>query len=310
MKSLARRSLRLVAAVALLTGSAWLATPFFLVPRFRSALVGTPADFGLAYETLTIEVERPPVPLVAWWMPARDARGVVLLLHDGGANRSFLWSNGLALARALHGRGFDVLAPDLRGHGESGALREGVPLGRNLAGDVSAWIDACESRAGRLPVFVVGFGLGGQVALYAGARDERIAAVVADSTWADLRRSVAVSIPSTTGLPRAWVESSLWTAQHLYGIDFAESRAVDVAAALAGRLLLITNEEDPQVPRRQLRWLAAAAGNAEVWVTLAPLPSDPLYASAGPWGTHSRSNFLYPEAYAERVDAFFEARLE
>ncbi len=297
----------LPAALLLLLALAWLATPYFLVPRFRSALAGTPADVGLAYETLRIEVGRPAVPLVAWWMPAREARGVALLLHDGGSNRSFLWSNGLALARALHERGFHVLAPDLRGHGESGEC-EGAPIGRNLAPDVSAWIDAIDARAGALFVAVIGFGLGGQVALHAGAADARIAAVVADSTWADLRSSIAVSIPSATGLPRFWVQSSLWSAEHLYGIDFRESRAVEVAGALAGRLLLITNEEDPQVPRRQLRWLAAAAGDAEVWVSPAPLPDHPLYASAGPWGTHSRSNALYPAEYAARVGAFLDAR--
>lgn len=304
LRALARASAVVLVAALL----AWLATPFFLVPRFRSALVGDPGDFGLLYETLTIEVEQPAVGLAAWWMPAPDARGVVLILHDGNSNRSFLWSNGLGLARALHERGFHVLAPDLRGHGESDA-GPGVPLGRNLAADVSAWIDEAQRRGGALPVAVVGFGLGGQVALYAGARDGRIAAVVADSTWADLRSSIAVSIPSATGLPHFWVESSAWTAEHLYGIDFAQSRAVDVVAALHGRLLLITNEEDPQVPRRQLRWLADQAGDAEVWVTPAPLPNHPLYASAGPWGTHSRSSALYPEAYAQRVAAFFDAKL-
>ena len=64
------------------------------------------------------------------------------------------------------------------------------------------------------------------------------------------------------------------------------------------------------MPRRQLRWLADAAGEAEVWVTPAPLPEHPLYASAGPWGTHSRSSVLYPAEYAERVGTFFAARME
>jgi hypothetical protein len=31
-------------------------------------------------------------------MPADAARGVVLLLHDGASNRSFLWSNGIAIS--------------------------------------------------------------------------------------------------------------------------------------------------------------------------------------------------------------------
>jgi alpha-beta hydrolase superfamily lysophospholipase len=295
-----------VALVLLL--AAWVVTPLALIPSFRSALAGSPGDFGLASQRVEIAVGEPRVPLVAWWMPAPGARDVVLVLHDGNSNRSFLWENGLALARALHDRGHHVLAPDLRGHGESGEA-ESTPLGRELAPDVSAWLDEIERRAGALPAGVVGFGLGGQVALYAGARDARIRAVVADSTWADLRSSVAVSIPSATGLPGFWVRWSLFGAERLHGLDFSASRAVDVVAALSDRLLLVTNEEDPQVPRRQLRWLAREAGHAEVWVTPAPPPDHPLYASAGPWGTHSRSCFLYPAEYGERVGSFLERNL-
>jgi pimeloyl-ACP methyl ester carboxylesterase len=242
-------------------------------------------------------------------MPAPTPQGVVVLLHDGGSNRSFLWSDGLTLARALHDRGYSVLAPDQRQHGESGSGGEGVPMGANLAGDVGAWLDHLETRGVRLPAAVVGFGLGGQVALYAAAHDPRIRAVVADSTWSDLRESLLVSLPSAVGLPRLVVRSGLWNAEHLYGMRFDESRAVDVAPLLAGRLLLVTNEEDPQVPRRELRALAAAAGDAEVWVTPAPPPSHPLYASAGTWGTHSRSSLLYPDEYARRVGAFLDARI-
>jgi pimeloyl-ACP methyl ester carboxylesterase len=296
-------------SLLVLAAAGWLLLPYALIPRFRRPLEATPADVGLAFETVRIEAGEPPVALVAWWMPVADARGTVLLLHDGGSNRSFLWSHGLGLARALHDRGYAVLAPDLRGHGESAAGGEGVLLGGNLAPDVSAWIDWVEGAGARRPVAAVGFGLGGQVAIYAGARDPRIAAVVADSTWADLRSSVETSIPSATGLPRALVRSGLWNAERLYGIDFGQSRAVDVVPALAGRLLLVTNEEDPQVPRRQLRWLERAAGRAEVWVSPAPPPDHPLYATAGPWGTHSRSSFLYPEEYARRVGAFLDSRL-
>jgi pimeloyl-ACP methyl ester carboxylesterase len=304
-----RRAMWLALGACGLALAGWLALPLAFLPSFRSALAGSPADVGLAFERIELAVPPPTGRIVAWWMPAERERGTVLLLHDGHANRSFLWSDGLSLARALHDRGYGVLAPDLRGHGESGDDAR-PPVGRNLAGDLSAWLDAVEARTGPLPAAAIGFGLGGQVAIYAGAREPRLRAVVADSTWADLASSIEVSIPSATGLPRGWVRAARWPAEHLYGVDFAESRAVDVVGALSGRLLLITNEEDPQVPRRQLRWLAHAAGEAEVWITPAPLPDHPHYASAGVWGTHSCSSALYPDAYAARVGDFLDAHLE
>jgi hypothetical protein len=60
--------------------------------------VGTPADVWLAYETLTLDADGGALRLVGWWMSADAARGVVLLLHDGASNRSFLWSNGIAIS--------------------------------------------------------------------------------------------------------------------------------------------------------------------------------------------------------------------
>ncbi len=308
LSTVTRRTLLGLVVLAL---AAFALLPLALTPRFRRPVEGSPADHGLAYETVSIEAGAPPVRLVAWWMPAPHPTpaGVVLLLHDGGENRSFLWTQALSLARVLHAAGYAVLAPDLRQHGDSGAGPEGPPVGANLAADVSAWLDFASTRVGDAPAALVGFGLGGQVAIYAGARDPRVRAVVADSTWSDLRGSLRVSLPSATGLPHLVVRASLWNAERVYGIPFDESRAVDAAPALAGRLLLVTNEEDPQVPRRELRALEAAAGDAEVWITPAPTPDHPLYAAAGPWGTHSRSNVLYPEAYAERVLAFAGPRL-
>ena len=124
---------------------AWLALPLAFLLSFRSDLVGTPADVGLAFERIELAVPPPTLRLVAWWMPASQPKGVVILLHDGHSNRSFLWSNGLALARALHEAGYHVLAPDLAGHGESGDAAS-VPVGRGLAADVSAWPASCASQ--------------------------------------------------------------------------------------------------------------------------------------------------------------------
>ena len=297
------------AAVAGIAIVAIVTIPFFLLPRFDSPLVASPADFGIDFETVRLSVDDSTISLAAWWMPAEAPRAIALLLHDGGSNRSFVWTEGLQLARALTQHGFHVLAPDLRGHGDSERGSEGPPVGGNLAPDISAWIDFALARAGRLPIVVHGFGLGGQVAIYAGAADPRIAAVVADSTWADLRTSMQVSIPRATALPRAALPILLWSAEHIHGVDFDQSRAVDVADVLGDRLLLIQNEGDPQIPLRQLRWLESVARGSEVWITPAPLPDHPIYALRGSWGTHTQSYILDPTAYTQRLMRFFEERI-
>ncbi|MCG8589225.1 MAG: alpha/beta fold hydrolase [Proteobacteria bacterium] len=304
------RSLAIGAGIASVLAGAWLVLPQALLPRGGPAPEVTPAVADLDFETVHIRVGPAAVGLTAWWMPAPEARGVALLLHDGSSNRSFLWSQALGLASELVRRGYHVLAPDLRGHGDSERGGQGFPVGADLAPDVSAWIDFVETRSGGLPVVVQGFGLGGQAALYAAAADRRIAAVVADSTWADLRTSLRVSLPRVTVLPDAMVPALLWSAEHVHGVDFESSRAVDVVGGVGERLLLIQNEADPQIPLRQLRWLAEAAPDAEVWLTPAPPPGHPIYAARGSWGTHTQSYVLAPDVYAERVLDFFDARLQ
>jgi hypothetical protein len=61
-----RRVLRLGLAAAALALTIWLATPLAFIPRFRSALAGTPADVGLAYETLTLDTDGGALRLVGW----------------------------------------------------------------------------------------------------------------------------------------------------------------------------------------------------------------------------------------------------
>jgi flavin reductase (DIM6/NTAB) family NADH-FMN oxidoreductase RutF/pimeloyl-ACP methyl ester carboxylesterase len=97
------------------------------------------------------------VPLVA------DAYGspddpAVLLLHGGGQTRR-TWR---AAARALSAAGRYVIAPDLRGHGDSGWPRDGRYDLEAFAGDIRAILRDLQTR----PV-IVGASTGGMAALAA-----------------------------------------------------------------------------------------------------------------------------------------------
>ncbi len=99
----------------------------------------------------------------------------VLLLHgllDTGASYAPLAE---ALTR-LGGERLRLIAPDWRGHGDSGAAKEGYWFPDYLA-DLDALIDQLGLT---LPVVLVGHSMGGQVAsLYAGARPEAVSHLVA-----------------------------------------------------------------------------------------------------------------------------------
>jgi len=92
---------------------------------------GTPADIGLKYEEITLRT-KDSVSLSAWYVPVKDARGVVLFCHGNAGNIS----HRLDSIRIFHDLGLSVLIFDYRGYGRS----EGSPTEEGTYLDAeSAW---------------------------------------------------------------------------------------------------------------------------------------------------------------------------
>ncbi len=276
--------------------------------NWHRPLADTPADHGIAFETVEFTPRDQPLTLRAWWMPAAQPKAALIMVHGGSSNRSFLYTDWLTLAAALIGRGYAVLSLDLRNHGESGDTRDVTPtFGVDEANDVIAAIDYLRSRDGGLRFAAAGHSMGGQTVLYAGVRDRRLEAVVSDSTYTDARSITAPFAHASTGLPTALFSAPfLWSAEYLHGIPLGRARAVDVVGALAPRpVLLIHDAADPIVPVEQVRQLAAAYSGADVWITSTP-PGDLPDDARTPFGTHCRSYSLHPDEYTARVVAFLD----
>ena len=75
---------------------------------------GTPADIGLKYEEITLKT-KDSVNLSAWYVPAKDERGVVLFCHGNAGNIS----HRLDSIRIFHDLGLSVFIFDYRGYGRS-----------------------------------------------------------------------------------------------------------------------------------------------------------------------------------------------
>jgi len=112
-----------------------------------------------------------PEPLRRW--PAAEAaRGTVLIVHGLGDHSG----RHSGLAEALAAAGFDVLAGDLRGHGQASGARGHVDRWEDLLADVDSWWRASGSPDN---LFVLGESLGGLVALdWALIHPERVKALV------------------------------------------------------------------------------------------------------------------------------------
>ena len=123
------------------------------------------------------------VRLLGFHTPHRAPRARVILLHgwEGSSDSTYIRTT----AGKLHRAGCDIFRLNLRDHGPSHHLNQGIFLAVNLD-EVAEAVTLAAAQTPHLPVYLCGFSLGGNFAL-------RIAARWADAAPANLRRVTAVS---------------------------------------------------------------------------------------------------------------------
>jgi hypothetical protein len=100
----------------------------------------------------------------------QPARALVILIHgwEGSSESAYIQSSG----KYLFGRGYDVFRLNLRDHGDSHHLNEGLFHGALLDETVEGVSNICRA-AGHLPVYLMGFSLGGNFGLRIALRQSR-----------------------------------------------------------------------------------------------------------------------------------------
>ncbi len=263
---------RTVALAGLATGVASFGLAYRFALRYRgkaglpvrSAVEASPADFGLAFETVT--VPEGPVGLAAWWMPAEGsgkrtgaARPAVAILHGWESNRG----RSLAHARYLHAAGFHCLSIDARGHGDNPP--EELPISvPEFAADAAAAARWLEARAEVSAVGLLGHSMGAAGVIAAGAAEPAVGAVVAISAPADAVRMTRrtfelaeMGVPAAVATPLAALTAAVLLVPRRHSIEDASASAA--AARYRGPLLLLHGEVDRAVPVDHMALIAQAA---------------------------------------------------
>jgi dipeptidyl aminopeptidase/acylaminoacyl peptidase len=262
----------------------------------RKAAVSLPGDFGLPYEEVTFPSREGDVELSGWLIPGAPEQPYVIFVHGLDSERSA--DGAVDLASRLVEQGYNVLLFDLRGHGRSGGER--ISGGYFEREDVLGAYDFLLSRgavAGR--VGLLGFSLGGGVAIMAAADERGIVAVVADSAFADIDDLIAQETARKTFLSEELVPVFLPAARlfadRLYGIDLGDISPERDAALLTFPVLLIHGDADSRIPPSHSRRIQQRAHlGSELWS-----PADLEHVDA----------FLaQPDEYARRVIGYLEAR--
>lgn len=199
----------------------------------------------------------------------------------------------LPLARAFHERGYPSLLFDFRNSGESDASVTSV--GHFEKYDMLAAADFVCDR-GFEEIALVGFSMGAAASLTAALEIPQVRAVVADSSFADLKPYLKKNLSLWTGLPNfPFTPLIMWEIPLLTGIRAEEVRPVEAVRRFQGRsLLLIHDEHDPGISSDDSRMLyqASQADKTDLWIT----PGD----------RHVGSFERDPELYLNKVVRFVE----
>ncbi len=223
-----------------------------VVPEPAPPLAATPI------EELRLRTED-GLELGAWLAGDPDAPLAVVLLHANAGSRSARFPEMLWLLR----RGFLVLAPSLRAHGDSGG--DWNDWGWSARLDVLAATAELERRRPGRRLLLAGESLGGVAAIFAAAElGPRAAGYWLEAPYLDLNTAVRnrTSIYLPPVLDRvAYAGLSLW-ARPFLGVDpdlvSPLERIGDIPASLPVRLL--SGTEDDRAPLADVRRLAERAG--------------------------------------------------
>jgi len=141
----------------------------------RSPVLHKPSEEDLAYEDITFQ-SQDGVPLEAWFIPAEGSNKLVIVNHPMGFSRSgtpthlepwrSVWKssgNGFEVNlvpgfKILHDAGYNVLAYDLRNHGQSstangGIVSNGIFEARDVLGSLKYARDRHDTRDMNIGLF-------------------------------------------------------------------------------------------------------------------------------------------------------------
>lgn len=245
--------LMLLAVGAALVGFVCLAMARFLLspPRMTDGAalwilkrIG-PDDLGLPWENLSFlvldEKSRRKLKMAAWWIPATSPSSKCAVIVHGYADAKI---GGIAWAPTFRAMGYNVLAIDLRAHGESEGTQ--TTAGYFERHDLSQIIDQIRAQrpAATRELVLFGVSLGAAVAGATAAMRDDIGAVIMDCPYSDYP-TAAQTHARVMGMPGPMFQRlAIAMAERMSGADLSACAPVRVIPTLACPLMVIHGADD------------------------------------------------------------------
>ena len=233
--------------------------------------------------------------LRGWFVPAGDSERTAIVCHGVMDTKSGM----MPFVQALHEGGYNVLAFDSRGHGESD--RWTVTYGAHESRDIIAGVDYLRHTHPDSAKHVVGvaWSMGAASLILAAARDPRIEALHIDAPYAStsaMARRIGEQIPA---LLRVWsYYGGLTIGSIESGTNLFRFNTTDAVARITPRpVMIIHGTQDRVVPFEQGEEVFGAAEN-------------PKSFHAVPGAGHCETISVEGRRYTDRMIEFLDDALE
>jgi pimeloyl-ACP methyl ester carboxylesterase len=263
------------------------------VPQFkRGSLTDVGGALGVEPERLDCGVveedgiSHHQLSVVGWYFPGKR-REVVVIIPPAGAPETAM----IPYVKFLLAGGYTVVAV-YSANNPSYGINWGMLKRKFALATARTLMDD-----GFTKIAALGISEGAAGAIMAQAEQPVFAAIVADSSYANLQQLFMRS-PSMSRLNPAFLSTIMWEAQFWFGRRLDKiSPATDAANLGDCSLLIIQNRDDQVTPLADGQALLNAAGfNARMWVV--------------PSGGHGDALFEDPAGYAARVIKFLDDSFE
>lgn len=198
-------------------------------------------------------------------------------------------------AKMLYDRGFSVLAPDARAHGESDGNVRG--MGYLERRDIISWIRHIEQTDPLSEILLYGISMGGATVLFTSGEGDlpsSVKAVISDCAYTDVYSEIANTVKSYAPIPSfPVVDAASVVCKIRGGYSFKEASVVEAVKKSTTPTLFIHGSADTFVPFSMLDELYSSAS----------CEKDILVIEGA---THARSATHNPEAYWGKVEEFVE----
>ncbi|HPY40721.1 MAG TPA: alpha/beta hydrolase [Thiolinea sp.] len=252
-----------------------------------TAIGEAPSD--LPIETVKITTARGN-QISGWFIPAKPAKGAVLLMHGVRSNRLQM----LERARFLYGAGYSSLLFDFQAHGESAG--EHITFGYLEQQDAWAAFQYLKQRQPQQKIAVLGVSLGGASALLSEI-PQQANALILEAVYSDLETAIANRLEIRLGaFSRHLVPLLSWQIKPRLGFNANNLAPLQHIAKIKAPVLIIAGGKDQHTKLAE----------SEAFYELAPEPKQ-LWVL--PEAKHVDFQEYTPQAYQQRLLSFLDEYL-